>query len=116
MLERDLTPQNSRRLPLTLRDRISVFGPTPGGFQLLSDVTTDDDEAYRPANVNRLVAAIVRAARLTGEAAVFQNNGEALWPRLRAAWQTCSLGLGRTARSTARPRRRHSRCAATAPR
>src|SRR6185436_3099926 len=74
-----------RRSARTLRERISVFGPTPTGFQLLSDVTTDDDEAYRPANVNRLVSAIVRAARLLGETTVFMNNGESEWRRLRSS-------------------------------
>jgi phage tail sheath protein FI len=82
-LGRDFTPRESLRSPVTLRDRVTVIGPSPGGFRLLSDVTTDDDPAYRPANVNRLVNAIIRAARVTGETAVFQNNGEALWTRLR---------------------------------
>lgn len=79
------TEDAARRQPRTVRDRISVIAPATAGFQLLSDVTTDDDEAYRPANVNRLVAAIVRAARLAGEDIVFMNNGEAVWGRLRAA-------------------------------
>ena len=81
MLARDLMPRGG--LPFTLRDRVTVIGPAPGGFRLLSDVTTDVDEAYRPANINRLMSAIVRAARGTGESAVFDNNGEALWARLR---------------------------------
>jgi hypothetical protein len=85
MLERNLPlggDPRIRRVPLKVRDRVTLIGPTPAGFRLLSDVTTDDDEAYRPANVNRLVTAIVRAARVTGESAVFQNNGPALWNRL----------------------------------
>ena len=82
-----------RRLPRTVQERISVFAPFPAGFQLLSDVTTDDDEAYRPANVNRLVAALVRTARLLGEDAAFVNNGEALWRRLRTALEDLLLGL-----------------------
>jgi len=82
-----------RRLPRSLRDRISVFTPTPSGFHLLTDVTTDDDESYRPANVNRLVAAVVRAARLAGDDIVFMNNGEAIWTRLRAALEELLRGL-----------------------
>ena len=93
VLARDFTPQNSRRLPLTLRDRVTVVGPAPGGFRLLSDVTTDEEEAYRPANINRLMNAIIRAARLTGEAAVFQNNGQALWARLRDSLADLLAGL-----------------------
>ena len=47
----------------TLLQRVSLFGPTPRGIRLLSDVTTSDDENYRPAGVSRLVSALVRAAR-----------------------------------------------------
>jgi hypothetical protein len=92
-LGRDLTPSGSLRSPLTLRDRVTVIGPSPGGFRLLSDVTMADDEAYRPANVNRLVCAIVRAARVTGAAEVFQSNGEALWRRLRESLSDLLAGL-----------------------
>jgi len=81
------------RVPRSLRERISLFGPTATGFQLLSDVTTDDDESYRPANLNRLVASVVRAARLIGEDIVFANNGEAVWRRLRAGLDELLLGL-----------------------
>ena len=92
-LQRNLPLTNTPRLPLVVRDRVTVIGPSPGGFRLLSDVTTDDDEAYRPANINRLVCAIVRAARTTGETAVFQNNGEALWARLRESLEGLLAGL-----------------------
>jgi hypothetical protein len=93
------------RVVRRLRDRISVFAPSPTGFQLLSDVTTDDDEAYRPANVNRLIASIVRAARLTGEAVTFTNNGEAVWSALRSAIDELLLGLwGEGALGGASPR------------
>jgi Bacteriophage tail sheath protein len=95
-LERELPfhgDDGSRRLPRTVRERISLFAPTATGFHLLSDVTTDDDESYRPANVNRLVASIVRAARMAGEDIVFANNGEAVWRRLRAALEELLLGL-----------------------
>jgi hypothetical protein len=92
-LQRVLPLTGTLRLPLTVRERVTVIGPSPGGFRILSDVTTDDDEAYRPANVNRLVGAIVRAARVTGETAVFQNNGEALWRRLRESMEGLLVGL-----------------------
>ncbi len=82
-----------RRLPRTVQERISIFGATATGFELLSDVTTDDDEAYRPANVNRLVASLVRAARLIGEDAVFETNGEALWRHLGSSLEEVLLGL-----------------------
>lgn len=92
-LQRNLPLTDTQRFPLVVRERVTVIGPSPGGFRLLSDVTTDDDEAYRPANVNRLVCAIVRAARVTGETAVFQNNGEALWARLRESMEDLLDGL-----------------------
>lgn len=69
----------------TVRERVSVFGPTAIGLRLLSDVTTDDDEAWRPANVNRLMNVILRSARLAGEEFTFANNGERLWARVRDA-------------------------------
>jgi uncharacterized protein len=72
-------------LATTLEERISVFGPTARGLQLLSDVTTDDDPIYRAANVNRLVSAVVRVARSIAEQSVFANNGPALWRRVRDA-------------------------------
>jgi hypothetical protein len=81
------------RAPRTIRERISVFAPTATGFQLLSDVTTDDDEAYRPANVSRLVAAIVRAARLIGEDTVFANSGERVWRTVQSGLEELLLGL-----------------------
>lgn len=81
------------RTQRTRYERVSMFAPTPTGFQLLSDVTTDDDEAYRPANVNRLVGAIIRAAGIIGETTVFENNGEALWRRLRSGLEVMLLGL-----------------------
>ena len=82
-----------RRLSRTFQERISTFVPTAAGFELVSDVTTDDDEWYRPANVNRLTASIIRAARVIGEDAVFTNNGEALWRHLRTSLEELLLGL-----------------------
>lgn len=69
--------------PKALIERISLFGFTPSGLQLLSDVTAYPGESYRPAPVNRLVAVICRAARRMGESAVFQNNGPVLWGRVQ---------------------------------
>ena len=78
-------PQIPPRPDRTRRERISVFGPTSGGLRLLSDVTTDDDEAWRPANVNRLMNLILRAARQAGEEFAFASSGERLWAQLREA-------------------------------
>jgi hypothetical protein len=66
-----------------LIERISVFGFTPGGLALLSDVTTYAGESYRPARIHRLVAVIRRAAQLLGEQMTFESNGPVLWARVQ---------------------------------
>jgi hypothetical protein len=65
-----------------LIERLSLFGFTPGGLRLLSDVTAYPGETYRSGSVNRLVSVISRAARRLGEAVVFSNNGPNLWARV----------------------------------
>jgi hypothetical protein len=69
--------------PKALIERISLFGFTPSGLRLLSDVTAYPGESYRSAPVNRLVNVICRAARRMGESALFQQNGPALWGRVQ---------------------------------
>jgi hypothetical protein len=70
-------------LPKALIERISLFGFTPSGLRLLSDVTAYPGESYRPGPVNRLVNVICRAARHMGESALFESNGPALWGRVQ---------------------------------
>lgn len=77
----------------SMAERVSILGQTPRGFVLLSDVTTSVDEGYRPACVNRLVTAIVRAARRAGEHIMFESSGEALWGRIRESVQRLLVGL-----------------------
>lgn len=85
-------PERSYRF----RERVSVLSPSHRGVRLLSDVTTaggtrgplESAEPYRAANVNRLLASILRAARLMGEEIAFENNGEALWSRLRESLES----------------------------
>jgi hypothetical protein len=77
----------------TLMQRVSLFGPTPRGIRLLSDVTTSEDEAYRPASVNRLVAAVVRAARRLGEEVTFEGHGERTWRRVEERVGDLMMGL-----------------------
>jgi hypothetical protein len=69
--------------PKALIERLSLFGFTPSGLRLLSDVTAYPGESYRSGPVNRLVSVICRAARRMGESAVFQSNGPALWGRVQ---------------------------------
>lgn len=76
-----LTWGNNSFKPLI--ERISLFGFTPGGLRLLSDVTAYPGESYRPARIHRLVSVILRASQSLGEEAVFQSNGPALWARVQ---------------------------------
>ena len=62
-------------------------------MELLSDVTTAEDESYRPASVNRLVASVVRAARRMGEDSTFEPSSPRLWGRLRERLNSLLLGL-----------------------
>ncbi|MGA3132236.1 MAG: hypothetical protein ABSD59_15625 [Terracidiphilus sp.] len=72
-------PNGQPMQPKALIERLSLFGFTPDGLRLLSDVTAYPGESYRAGPVARLCQVICRAARQMGETAVFQNNGPALW-------------------------------------
>lgn len=63
--------------------RLSLFGMTPSGIRLLSDVTAYPGETFRSAPVSRLVSVIARAARNMGQSMTFQNNGPELWGRVQ---------------------------------
>jgi uncharacterized protein len=93
-LERELRDGSGRSgPPRSLAQRVSLFGPTPGGIRLLSDVTTSRDESWRPASVSRLVAAVVRAARRLGEDAAFEPAGEPLWRSVEESLSRLLAGL-----------------------
>jgi hypothetical protein len=79
--------------PKALIERFSMFGFTPSGLQLLSDVTAYPGESYRSGPVSRLVEIICRAARQMGESAIFQNNGPALWGRVQRYLQNLMTRL-----------------------
>jgi phage tail sheath protein FI len=74
--------QASPQAPLI--DRVSLLGPTPEGFRLLSDVTTHNNSNYRQANISRTIGLVMRVARSIGEEYVFDSSGERLWGQLRA--------------------------------
>jgi len=77
--------------------RLSLFGFTPAGIRLLSDVTTYPGESYRPAPVNRLVSVISRMARHLGESHLFESHGPRLWAQLERTlrdFMTRLWGLG----------------------
>jgi hypothetical protein len=78
-----------------LIERLSLFGFTPAGLRLLSDVTAFAGESYRSGPTNRLVSVIVRAARLLGEQLVFASNGENLWARIESSLTQLMLSLWR---------------------
>ena len=95
--DKPLSWGNNAQKPLI--ERLSLFGFTPSGLRLLSDVTASAGESYRAASVNRLVSVISRASRRLGEDLVFGNSGPVQWARLEdsltklmtALWQVNAL-------------------------
>lgn len=78
----ELTPALNRHQIETLAERVSLFGFTPDGLRLLSDVTTSLQSSYRQAHINRLISTLVRAARSLGEEILFDPSGERLWAQI----------------------------------
>jgi phage tail sheath protein FI len=81
--------------PKPLIERLSLFGFTPSGLALLSDVTAYAGESYRPGRIYRLVTVIRREARRLGEDLIFQSNGPALWARVQATLRQLMTRLWR---------------------
>ncbi len=78
-----------------LAERVCLFAPQAGGWALQSDVTTSADVAWRSAGVSRLMATLLRAARLRGQAVLFDGNGPATWGRLRRSVEELLKGFWR---------------------
>jgi hypothetical protein len=76
-----------------LVERVSLIGFTPLGLRLISDVTLSLDESYRPGSTSRLIATIVRTARIIGEEIVFEASGPRLWGEIRDRLDTMMRGL-----------------------
>ncbi len=76
-----------------LIDRVSLLGPSPAGSRVLSDVMSSVVADERPAGVERLTLAILRAARRLGEELVFDNNGPLLWQRVTRALEAMMSGF-----------------------
>ena len=79
--------------PKPLIERLSLFGFSPAGLCLLSDVTAYPGETYRAGAVTRLCQVICRAARTMGQTAVFENNGPKLWGRVQRFLQNLMTRL-----------------------
>ncbi len=79
--------------PKPLIERLSLFGFTPSGLRLLSDVTAYPGETYRAGAVTRLCQVICRAARTMGQTAIFENNGPKLWGRVQRFLQNLMTRL-----------------------
>ena len=83
-----------------LAQRVCLVAPSLDGWVLHSDVTASGDIAWRAGGVSRLLGALLRAARRSGEAALFEASGPALWRRverslgqlLTAFWREGGLG------------------------
>ena len=78
-----------------LAERMCLFTQQAGGWTLRSDVTTSVDEAWRSGGVSRLMATLLRAARLRGEAVLFDGNGPPTWDRLRRSYEDLLTGFWR---------------------
>jgi hypothetical protein len=66
----------------SMRERVSVLGPTATGLRVLSDVTTSPEEDWRQAGINRLMSVLVRACRRAGLEVVFEPSSERTWREL----------------------------------
>ncbi|MEF8728771.1 MAG: phage tail protein [Accumulibacter sp.] len=83
-----------------LAQRVCLVAASPDGWVLHSDVSASGDLAWRAGGVTRLLGALLRAARRSGEAALFEASGPALWRRveqglgqlLTAFWREGGLG------------------------
>lgn len=78
-----------------LARHVCVFAPQPEGWALQSDVSTSPSEAWRFGGACRLMSALVRAARATGDAVAFDANGPVLWARLRQGLEDLLLEFWR---------------------
>jgi hypothetical protein len=79
----DVTAEDIKApLQTSMIDRVSLFANSINGVVLVSDVTSSNAIAHRPANVNRTISMVLRAARQMGDDFVFDNNGEALWAEI----------------------------------
>ena len=76
-----------------LARRVCLFAPMPGGWSLVSDVTTAQDEAWRFGGASRLMGTILRTARAWGEPAVLEPNGLHLWTHLRRSLEELLIGF-----------------------
>ncbi len=74
-------------------DRVTLFGIVPDGIRIISDVTTSNLIAHRPANINRIISLVVRAVQRAGEEFVFESNGETLWSDIKLRINDLLLNL-----------------------
>jgi uncharacterized protein len=78
---RDVSDPSSTK---TLAGRVTMLGRTPGGFEVLSDVTTSLEPTWRLGHASRLMASLSRALRVIGESSAFEASNERTWSDVRA--------------------------------
>jgi uncharacterized protein len=78
-----------------LAERVCLFTQQAGGWALQSDVTTTPDAAWRSGGVSRLMATLLRAARLRGQSVLFDGNGPETWSRLERSLEELLKGFWR---------------------
>jgi hypothetical protein len=71
-----------QRLPTVWRSGCASIAPSLDGWALHADVSASGDLAWRAGGVSRLLGALLRAARRSGEAALFEASGPVLWRRV----------------------------------
>jgi hypothetical protein len=94
-LSRALQERESVPDEAPLIERLSLLGPAPNQFEVLSDVTSTNSAAYRLANIQRLHAVWIRALRQAGELFVFESANEQTWSDLRSQLEGVALALYR---------------------
>ena len=78
-----------------LIERVSLIGPAPNRFEVLSDVTTTTSPAFQLANIQRLHAVWIRALEQAGELFVFESSNEQTWSDVRRQLEGVGLALYR---------------------
>lgn len=79
--------------PVRLAERVCLFGATPQGIRLLSDVTTSADPSWHQGGVSRLMGVVHREARRAGESVIFEPSGPVTWRNLTRAVEAALEGV-----------------------
>lgn len=68
----------------SLVGRLTMFGRSPTGFEMLSDVTGSNDWLWRLGHASRGMGALVRALGVIGQHVAFEASNERVWADIRS--------------------------------